>query len=374
VLEGDLDDFALPDILRLLAATSKTGRLALHRAGAAGRIDLSDGRVREASADADHLTLARRLLGAGLVTADDLEEVLRGRDVLPSDLELARALAQAGVVESGTLAEVVREQTVDAVFDLLRWREGSFRFDRDAPHARSEQVLDLAVPVDEVLSEAVARLESWPAIAERTGDGGGVVTISRPRGERAPVSLAPDAWALLAFVDGRRSVTELAHLSGQGAFRTRRTLAGMLDAGVVVVGAVGGPSHVERLLADHERLATLEDGLRQRPAGAHLSTLADAAVAPAPPASSTTSTATPTAATSVPSANGAQREASRAPMTPSEERRSPGPASVRGEERSAATTRVPEPVAAGSRGARLRTDPTVDADLVRRLIDGVESL
>jgi hypothetical protein len=374
VLEGELEDFTLPDILRLLAATSKTGRLALQHEGAAGRVDLSDGRVREATADGERLAIARRLLGAGLVTADDLEEVLRGHDVLPSDLELARGVARAGVVESGTLAEVVREQTVDAVFDLLRWRAGSFRFDGDPLDARSDQVLDLAVPVEEVLSEAFARLESWPAVAERTGDGGAVVTISRPRGERAPFSLPPDAWALLSFVDGRRTVTELAHLSGQGEFRTRRTLGAMLDEGVVAVGAQGGPSHVERLLAAHGRLATLEHALRRRPVGADPATVTDTMVAPAPPASCTISVAAPDAPDSAPTVDGTRPAASRALGLRSDDLRQPGRASVRSEERSAATMAEPALVPSASRGARLRTEPPLDADLVRRLIDGVESL
>jgi hypothetical protein len=372
VLEGNLDDFTLPEILRLLAFTSKSGRLSLTRDGAAGRVDLADGRVREASGDADRLAIARRLLGAGLVTADDLTEVLGGRDGLPTDLELARELARTGTLESGTLAEVVREQTVDAVFDLLRWKDGNFRFDRRDAESGDGQVLDLAVPVDEVLAEATSRLESWPSVEERTGDGDAVVTIARPKSERAQVSLPPDGWSLLSFVDGRRTVTELAHLSGQGEFRTRRTLVALLDEGVVNVGDTGGPGHVERLLADHERLAALEVGLGATPRPASSPAPRTRPVS-APPAR-------PAALSPAPAAVQAPEEPAPAPQAArpaATDQARPGPVTVRTEEVAAAieadTDAAPN-APTQPRGGRLRTDPTVDADLVRRLIDGVESL
>jgi hypothetical protein len=375
VLEGNLDDFTVPEILRLLAFTSKSGRLSLTRTGASGRVDLADGRVREASGDAERLSIARRLLGAGLVTADDLSEVLRGRDVLPTDLELARELARTGTVESGILAEVVREQTTDAIFDLLRWEDGSFRFDRGEADPGDGQVLDLAVPVDEVLAEATSRLESWPSVEERTGDGDAVVTIARPTGERAQVSLPPDGWSLLSFVDGRRTVTELAHLSGQGEFRTRRTLVALLDEGVVTVGDTGGPGHVERLLADHERLAALEVELGATPRPAPPAPRATQPTIAAAPAASSPATSSPAASSSPAAAPFADApQASRRAAT---DQARPGPVTVRTEEVAAALEAETESAPSAPkqpRGGRLRTDPTVDAELVRRLIDGVESL
>jgi hypothetical protein len=388
MLEGNLEDFTLPDILRLLASTSKSGRLAIQREGAAGRVDLADGQVREASGDADHLAIARRLLGAGLATADDLTEVLRGRDGLPTDLEVARDLAGSGRVEAGTLAEVVREQTVDAVFDLLRWKQGRFRFDGHTPASSDGQVLDLAVPVDEVLAEATARLESWPSVEERTGAGDAVVTISRPAGERTEVSLTPDGWSLLSYVDGRRTVAELAHLSGQGEFRTRRTLAALLDEGVVTVAEAGGPGQVERLLADHDRIVALEAELSGVP------------VSPRPASAVTPPVPAPAASPAVLASAGAAASADAVHERPRPTRASlrengrPGPVTVRPEEVAAAvddgSAGTPDPARPGSErpgperpghegpghphGARLRTDPTVDGELVRRLIDGVERL
>jgi hypothetical protein len=389
VLEGNLADFTLPDILRLLAATSKTGRLALVRDGASGRVDLVDGRLRDASAAADRVSIARRLFGAGLVSAEDLVAAIEGCGGLPTDAEVAAALAADGKLEKGALAEVVREQTVDAVFDLLRWRDGNFRFDRSEDVVPDARPLELALALDEVLSEAASRLEVWPSVEERTGGLDAVVTIVRPGGGRSQVSLPPDGWTLLSFVDGQRSLAELAHLTGQGEFRTRRTLVALLDEGVVSIGDAGGPGHVDQLLVGHKRLSALESSLAGTGGAAVPPARRDhdpsrpvtaPAVAGSPRADSSLPAApTPSpqpAASSTPPATGPAQPpaAARRPGTPSvPERTRPGPVTVRNDEVAAATASAPEGPPA-PRGGRLRTDPTVDPDLVRRLIDGVESL
>jgi hypothetical protein len=375
VLEGHLGDFTLPDILRLLSFTAKSGRLVMRADHAAGRIDLVDGRIRDASADADRLPLARRLLGGGLVTGGDLRGALEGRSELPTDLEFARGLVSAGVLDAGSLAEVLREQTVDAVFDLLRWTDGSFRFDGFAVQ-RDGSLSELAASVDEVLEEATRRLDAWANIAERTGADSSVVTISRPTRDREEVALPPDGWGLLSLVDGRRTVLDLVRLSGQGQYRTRRTLGALLDEGVVTVGATGGPGQVEKLVADHRALAAIESRLDPVASNA---VPAPEAPAPTPDTRPSTDGRTPAdpvdapatehdrasdAGTSDPvseqvTAPDAEQEA--APMTAETTEEDPNDAAV-------------TPLRAKVRSERLRTDPSVDADLVKRLIDGVEGL
>lgn len=319
MLEGDLTDFALPDILRLLSATSKTGRLHVQHDTVVARIDLVDGRVRDASADARRLSLARRLLGAGLVDAEHLRATLADADgELPSDLDLARRLVTAGSVEAASLAELVREQTVDALFDILRWPAGRFRFDGAALTAGGDgaAVLDLSIKLDDLLADATARLEHWPDIESATGDGAAVVAIVRPPGDDE-VGLPPDAWSLLTLVDGRRSVDELVALTGRGQYRTRSLLRTLVDAGVVRAGTGDDLGPVARLLAAHRVLANLEARL--------------------------------------------------AGDTPAED---PDDAL----EVLEAQLPADEPLAHPTRARRLAIDPDIDPPLVRRLMQGVEEL
>jgi hypothetical protein len=360
VLAGDLTDFTLPDVLRLLAFTGKTGRLTLDDGDRRGRLELRAGRVRDASADATRLPLARRILGAGTVEGPPLLEVLDGRETLPTDLELARCLVQAGTTDADTLAPLLREQTVDAVFDLVRWTSGAFRF-VGLPEHDDDGALDPALVVEGLLGEVSGRLETWDELVERTGPLDAVVTIARPgdgAGGTVEVHLPPDGWGLLATVDGARTVADLVTVSGQGEHHTRRSLALLLDAGVVTVGDAQQAGPLERLLADQAALAAREGDL-------------GSAVPVAAPA---------------PSPVHAAPQLTRV-EDPERTSRDPGPASPD----PTPPVRVPaatpaargdhpgdhpgvRPLRTSVRSGRLRADPTLDEDLVTRLIEGVEAL
>jgi hypothetical protein len=442
VLEGRLGDFTLPDILRLLAFTAKSGRLWVEHDGTRARIEVLEGRVRDATVDAARLGLARRLLGLDLIDAESVEEAVADADELPSDLDLARRLIETEAVAPEQLADLVREQALDAVFELLRWQEGAFSFEAGPPTSRGPSTLDLAVSVDELLDEASRRLDAHEAVRARTGPGTAVVSIRRPGRERAEVALTPEGWTLLALVDGRRTVDDIVTLCGQGDYRTRRTLTGLLDEGVIAIGDAESAAPGERLEAASETIRAIEDRLaptsgsaaatldpRGRPtldapmppsgpdaetsagpaddraAEALPATAPTAPAADAPPATPAAETPPATAAVETPPASPAEPAVPEPGPSSSwvreleDQRTSPpatagpdgadadpkpwrSPAGDRGQlevddvELAAGDTdeqRV-TPLRAKVRTDRLRTDPDVDEDLVRRLIDGVEGL
>lgn len=340
MLEGDLVDFSLPDILRLLSFTTKSGRLQVRSGAAVARIDLAEGRVRDASADATRLPLARRLLGAGLLDPDRLLGCLDDdTEQLPTDFEFARRLLAAEAVEASSLAELVREQTVDALFDVLRWEQGRFRFEGGPAHhdASSHDVVpDRSIGVDDLLDTAKGRLETWQRIRGATGPGTGVVCIVRPDADDE-VGLTPDGWSLLTLVDGRRTVDDLAQLTGRGQFHTRALLETLVARGVVRVGEADDDGPVEALLAAHTALGAYEQRLRGSDD--------DAPVGDAAP-------------------------------VPVQDRPATDPVPGRhddAEDRSEPAAQPPIPLTVRSR-RRLLTDPEVDAPTVRRLMQGVEEL
>ena len=334
MLEGDLADFPLPDVLRLLAATTKSGRLDLRTDEQSGRIELADGRLLDASAHTGHSRLARRLIGRGRLDADTLRRVVDGP--LPTDRELARVLVDRDVVDRDEAAGVLAEQVFDAVFDLLGWHGGRFRFDAGPVE---HDVIEQTWSIPEVLDEANERLAAWEEVLERTGDGTDVVAVRRPAD--GTVTIDAVGWQLLGLADGRRTVDELVELTGRGRCDTRRTLAELLDLGVVTIGPSTADSGVQGLLAAHAVLAELEEdapAAATTEPGAAVSSPATAAAAPAPAA------------------------AAPAPGGPAAD---PAPA-------------APSPAAAATDGpldrpSRGRPEASVDEDLLERLIAGIEA-
>jgi hypothetical protein len=173
-LEGTFETISLPDVLALLSVTTKTGELRVETDGAVGRIWLDDGRV-------------------------------AGYDV-------------------GN-----QRSAVDALFALLRWHEGSFRFHTDTEPLNPVEPQEVAP----LMEEAEERLLQWPEISavvpslSSTLDLEGSVTED--------VILSPDQWALVALIGGGRSVAEVLDGRDLGEFDGCKAVKELVDAGLVEV-------------------------------------------------------------------------------------------------------------------------------------------
>ena len=257
-LEGTLDAFSLPDIFQLLSFTKKTGTLHLRREGQHGAVHLRDGAVTGGRGDMACQALGRRLVGAGLVDddvlADAVEQVLDNPGT-----GLAKAIAVAGKLDPAVLTGLATEQATDAVFELLRWPDGSFAFVMDEADPDD---LGASLPVEEVVAEGRRRMETWAQLAERVPSTSDIVALS-PAPSSDPV-LSRDEWALLSLVDGVRSVGELVRLAGTGEYVVVSALAALAERGLVVVGEKAAGTSA--LLQRQQLLAALEGGVAVAPA------------------------------------------------------------------------------------------------------------
>ena len=250
-LEGSLDAFSLPDVFQLLSYTKKTGGLHLAHDGCDGVVYFASGEVTGASADGSRHPLARRLIGAGSVEDDALRAAVE-RVEAGEGLGVAKALLESGSVDAELLRRAAQEQSVDAVFDLLRWREGDFAFVLD--EANPDDV-GFAAPASNVLEEAEGRRGTWDTVSRVVPSPDAVLSM--------PVVLAEDPainrddWALLALVDGRRTVAQLVDLAGCGQYAVVSTLAALVERGLLAVSETAG-DHASVVARRQALLAPLE--------------------------------------------------------------------------------------------------------------------
>lgn len=258
MLEGTLDTFTLPDIFQLLAYTEKTGCLHLEHDGATGRVWFKDGEVYYAVASSGRLMLGKRLVGAGLVSTDQVKEALSEQKDRQG-VRLGRILLEMGAVDEETLKTFVREQIQDSIFDLMRWSEGNFRFEHPI---ETDESIGLSVSTENLVMEGSRRLDEWDSVRKKVPGLDAIVDMAPAPGESGvEVNLQPEEWRLLALVDGRRTVGDLVELSGQGEFMTCKLLYGMVGAGLLEIRDpdVHGPSSIAALLQQQELLRQLED-------------------------------------------------------------------------------------------------------------------
>jgi uncharacterized protein DUF4388 len=179
-LRGILETFALADVLRLLAATRKTGCLAIEGDGARGRVWVREGTLVEAA------------------------------------------------IEGPQLGE---PNPTEVIFRLLRLERGSFWFVVEQAPASSDEPCE---DVEPVVLRAERLVEEWRELTV-------VVPSLQHRVAMAPglagdhVVLDAGRWkALVAIADGP-SLADAAATLGLGEMEVYRTMVDLVDVGVAVV-------------------------------------------------------------------------------------------------------------------------------------------
>ncbi len=279
-LEGNLEAFSLPDIFQLLCFTKKSGALHITKPGAEGVVYFATGSVTGGSSDISRQSLGRRLVGSGLVDDEALGVAVAEVKANPG-LGLVKALHDIGAVEEGVLHEHVVEHATDAVFDLLRWAEGEFAFAVDEANPDD---LAVSLVVEDLVAEGRARLEKWEQLTHKVPSPDAPVTVTLTP-SAAQTTLSVEEWALLALVDGDRTVSQLVAITGRGEFATVQTLASLVDRGLVAVRPVDSQDEeggVEALLRRQATLSDLE-GRAEAPSSRRRSAPAGERAVAAPP-------------------------------------------------------------------------------------------
>jgi len=173
MLEGSLDTFPLPSVIRLLDDTGQTGRLSVHAALGQGSLVFEGGRIVDASGPgSDPVEAALALFDHSNGTFSFRQESIEDRTL---DLDIAQFL------------ELVDERET-------AWAEIRRSIPQDGPL--------FVVPLD---------------------------VSDRPDGE---VTISAEAWKIAVLANGRTS-NQLAALAGSTEFRACSVLLELLEAGLI---------------------------------------------------------------------------------------------------------------------------------------------
>ena len=231
MFRGTLDDFTLPEILRMLAFSKKTGTLKISRRAGTGRVTFSEGKVVYAETELSSSRLGQKLVSAGKLTPTQLRQSLDAQATTGD--RLGRILLTADAITRDDLREAVRAQVEDAAYELMCWEAGEFAWE---PGAHESDETDVALDVDDLMLDVTSRLQEQDQMKRRLEAPGAIPRlVPHPVQGPGDINISPQQWRVLVLVDGRRSVDELAAASGLARSEAVATLHDLVIAGLIEV-------------------------------------------------------------------------------------------------------------------------------------------
>jgi hypothetical protein len=179
-LQGTLDTFALPDVLRLLATTRKTGRLRVNGDRGSGSLWVEEGQL-----------AASELIVPG-ATDDSL---------------------------------------INTLFHLLRFKRGSFIFETGAMAPAGV----IPSEIEPMLDEAETMLIEWRSIEAVVPSVDAWLTL-RPELTGSMVKIDNERWRIIAAIGGGRSVGGVGKALGLDELPALRGVKEIVELGLVAVG------------------------------------------------------------------------------------------------------------------------------------------
>lgn len=222
-LTGNLEIFPMPEVLRLLSRSKKTGCLRVDNGMLDGRVYLDGGAISFANTEDDD-RVRRALVNAGLVTEDGL------RSVAGTDTPITEKLAEG--VDSSAVTDFVRELVVESLYRIRKPGVGEFEFAVDqAPVFRTGQQFDTEVAV----AESDRRAAEWADVLSVISDLDAPVRMVRSLPDENSVTIAAPTWEVLASLEGGTSTRQLSERTGLSEFRAARELSGLVRSELVEI-------------------------------------------------------------------------------------------------------------------------------------------
>ena len=233
-IEGPLRELALSDVFQLLDLSRKTGVLTIthetrHRPAV---VRFDRGAVTGAELGEPTERIGHLLLRAGKVTERHIEAARREQERAPGR-PLGAILVEQGAVTVQDVQRQLRFQIEEAVFDLIQWKDGYFRFEESPAPSNGNVVV--RVPTESLLMEAARRVDEWSTLEAKVPHMGVIPALTSDQAEGPTLDLHPIEWEVLAEIDGSRTLKEIAASLGRSDFDVAKIVYGLVTTGIVEI-------------------------------------------------------------------------------------------------------------------------------------------
>ena len=210
---GNLRQYPLTEVLRLIGEGPRRGRLVVERGGLSAEIYCENGYILHVWRNGTAIPLAQMWLNTGFIGPMQMNQIatIIGRDPFTlSDMEFVQLAVERNVVTNDAVTEWAMNDAVALLSILLTWRDGDYRFeDGFAPPAHR---LRWPLFIPSVLGLTMERVSQMPApqvVANVTLEDILDFAELDPT-DTHPVQVTRDQWHVLTHMDGESPLAAIA--------------------------------------------------------------------------------------------------------------------------------------------------------------------
>lgn len=233
-LEGNINDFSLPEIIQLISMGKKTGYLHFKDRDRTGIIVFKDGLVFNAESHSEKGPLIERLVKNYKISQKQIRQAFGLKKIKKdSKVSLYDVLVEEGYMNEKDFKATIRAEILDAIFEISFWEKGEFQFEQTEvkePDELAVAPLNLA----EIEREFKRREKTWESITKKISNFD-IVYVMSPEAadEDKEIKLKPLEWKILCFLDGEKTVSEIAGSFSLSEYKMGKALFGLLTAKLI---------------------------------------------------------------------------------------------------------------------------------------------
>ncbi|MEA1980166.1 MAG: DUF4388 domain-containing protein [candidate division Zixibacteria bacterium] len=231
-LQGNVEQFTLPEIFQLIASSRKSGTLGIQKDESIVMIYFKDGDITYGYGPRQTFHIGSLLREKEIITSEQLAEAIKNQAEAENSKRLGEILINNKTIDRSDLENVIRNQIEELLYSLLSWSSGTFKFyENQFP---TEEEITVNISVENVILEGLRRADEQNMVKETLPNTKMVYTITASQaGRHRDVNMKADEWNIMALVNGHRTLEEICKLSHLDHNKTLVKLAQLKLAGII---------------------------------------------------------------------------------------------------------------------------------------------
>lgn len=239
-LKGNLRDYTVTHLFRLINLAQKTGTLIVDGPNEKVLVSFREGKLAYAQAGQEDNSLVTILYQAKKLTAPQYR-ALKERAGNMSDKELGLLLVNANYINQQDILVSLQNHFVAIVNRLFTWVEGLFRFESNL--LPPEDKITVRVNLENIIIEGARQLRELEQLQDEIPNLDIALKFAdRPGANIRNFNLSMDEWQVVRYINPKNTIRQIARATKMSDLQIRKIVYALLQAGLVeLVRPEGAP-------------------------------------------------------------------------------------------------------------------------------------